>query len=248
MGVAPGLMGRPAAEGAPSAAFFGRQPGVPALAPNENEVKQMARCVIVSAGSLEAGLRRLLQPGDVVIACDAGYCGCEKLGVRPDIILGDFDSAPRPDQPDVVVLPHVKDDTDTHYAARLAAEKGFSSVLLLGALGGRRIEHTLANLSTGLWLARQGIDAVLADENSRITYVRPGTPRRYRKGEYLYLSVVPAEGRAGGVCIRGAFYPLENAVLTSEYPLGVSNEFVQPEIEVSCQTGFLLVIETLADE
>lgn len=207
----------------------------------------MNRCVIVAAGSLTPAVRPMLQPTDVVIACDAGYRSCETLGVRPDMILGDFDSAPRPDWQDAVVLPHVKDDTDTHYAARLAVEKGFSTVLLLGALGGRRVEHTLANLSTGLWLARQGVDVTLADENSRITYVCPGVPRSYRKGEYLYLSVFPAEGRAEGVCIRGAFYPLEDAVLTSDFPLGVSNEFVRPEIEIACRTGYLLVIETLAD-
>ena len=70
------------------------------------------------------------------------------------IIVGDFDSAPCPQQnaDDIVVLPHVKDDTDTEYAAKLAAQKGFDEVLLLGALGGKRVEHTLANLCTGLGL------------------------------------------------------------------------------------------------
>ncbi len=207
----------------------------------------MSRCVIISAGSIHPAVKQLLRPDDTVIACDAGYQNCQRLGVRPDIILGDFDSAPQPDRSDLVVLPHVKDDTDTHYAARLALEKGFRQVLFLGALGGRRIEHTLANLSTGLWLAKQGIDVVLADENSWITYVRPGEVKRYERGEYLYFSVFPMEGSADGVCIKGAFYPLQNARLTAEFPLGVSNEFTDDAIEVSTQHGALLIVQTVAD-
>lgn len=207
----------------------------------------MARCVIVSAGSAAPADKAFLQPGDTVIACDAGYRNCALLGVRPEIVLGDFDSAPRPAWPNVVVLPHVKDDTDTHYAARLAVERGFQEVLMLGALGGRRIEHTLANLSTGLWLTKQGVNVTIADASSRITYVRPGQARRYLREGYQYFSVFPAEGAAAGVCIRGAFYPLSDAVLTAEFPLGVSNEFASEEIEITSLSGILLVIETRAD-
>ena len=102
------------------------------------------RCVILSACPVSPELKRLLRPDDFIIACDAGYRNCAPLGRKPNIILGDFDTAPCPVQQndDIIVLPHVKDDTDTEYAAKLASEKGFTEVLLLGALGGRRIEHT----------------------------------------------------------------------------------------------------------
>ena len=115
------------------------------------------RCVILSACPVSPELKRLLRPDDFIIACDAGYRNCAPLGCKPNIILGDFDTAPCPVQQndDIIVLPHVKDDTDTEYAARLASEKGFTEVLLLGALGGRRIEHTLSNLATGLGLAER---------------------------------------------------------------------------------------------
>ena len=97
----------------------------------------MSRCVILSACPVQPELKRLLRSDDFIIACDAGYRNCERLGCKPDIIVGDFDSAPCPQQnaDDIVVLPHVKDDTDTEYAAKLAAQKGFDEVLLLGALG-----------------------------------------------------------------------------------------------------------------
>ena len=59
-----------------------------------------------------------------------------------------------PETGHTIVLPHVKDDTDTHYAARWLLQQGAKSVTMLGALGGARMEHTLANLATGLYLAR----------------------------------------------------------------------------------------------
>ena len=107
----------------------------------------MSRCVIISACPVSASLASALRPGDTIIACDAGYRNCGPLHCRPDIIVGDFDTAPCPAQEgdDTIILPHVKDDTDTEYAAKLASEKGFDEALLLGVLGGRRLEHTLAN-------------------------------------------------------------------------------------------------------
>ena len=159
----------------------------------------MSRCVIISACPVSASLASALRPGDTIIACDAGYRNCAPLRCRPDIIVGDFDTAPCPAQEgdDTIILPHVKDDTDTEYAAKLASEKGFDEALLLGVLGGRRLEHTLANLCTGLGLEQRGVRATLLDERSRITFVMPGETRRYPRKEYFYLSVFPMEGRGG---------------------------------------------------
>lgn len=211
----------------------------------------MSRCVILSACPVQPEFKRLLRSDDFIIACDAGYRNCERLGCKPDIIVGDFDSAPCPQQDtnDIVVLPHVKDDTDTEYAAKLAAQKGFDEVLLLGALGGKRVEHTLANLCTGLGLEQRGVRTTLLDERSRITYVMPGETRRYPKGEYFYLSVFPMEGRAEGVSERGSFYELTDAVLTAGYPLGVSNEYADGSdcITISTRKGALVVVETVPD-
>ena len=170
----------------------------------------MSRCVILSACPVQPEFKRLLRSDDFIIACDAGYRNCERLGCKPDIIVGDFDSAPCPQQnaDDIVVLPHVKDDTDTEYAAKLAAQKGFDEVLLLGALGGKRVEHTLANLCTGLGLEQRGIRAALQDERSRITFVLPGESRRYPKEEFFYFSAFPMEGRAAMMNMSPGLRPL----------------------------------------
>ena len=211
----------------------------------------MSRCVIISACPVSASLASALRPGDTIIACDAGYRNCGPLHCRPDIIVGDFDTAPCPAQEgdDTIILPHVKDDTDTEYAAKLASEKGFSEVLLLGALGGKRLEHTLSNRCTGLGLEERGVRATLQNERSRITFVRPGEERCYPKEEFFYFSVFPMEGRAEGVCEGGSYYELTDAALTAGYPLGVSNEYAEGSdcITVSTRKGTLVVVETVAD-
>lgn len=211
----------------------------------------MSRCVILSACPVSPELAKLLRPDDFIIACDAGYRNCTPLGCKPNIIVGDFDTAPCPEHQDddIVVLPHVKDDTDTEYAAKLVSQKGFTEVLLLGALGGRRLEHTLANLCTGLGLEQRGVRVTIQDERSRVSYVLPSETRSYPREDYFFFSVFPLEGKAEGVCESGSFYELTDAILTATYPLGVSNEYAEGSdcITVSTRTGALVVVETLAD-
>ena len=82
------------------------------------------RAVILSAVPVTPALSAYLQPGDTVVACDAGYRNAAVLGIQPDLIVGDFDSAPKPETTgDMIILPHVKDDTDTHYAAKFVSRQ-----------------------------------------------------------------------------------------------------------------------------
>ena len=81
--------------------------------------------------------------------------------------------SPKPST-ETIVLPHVKDDTDTQYAAHWLLEHGYDEITLLGALGGARLEHTLANLATGLYLAKNGVNVLLANERSELRYLVPG--------------------------------------------------------------------------
>ena len=209
----------------------------------------MARCVILSACPVSPALAGLLREDDFIIACDAGYRNCAPLGRRPNIIVGDFDTAPCPEQQDddIIVLPHVKDDTDTQYAAHWLLEHGYDEITLLGALGGARLEHTLANLATGLYLAKNGVNVLLANERSELRYLVPGRELILQRRDWKYLSLFPMERRLTGVSIRGAFYPLENAVLTADYPLGVSNEFIADTAQLQCSGGCGLVVLTRDD-
>lgn len=215
------------------------QPNMPAA-----PAAPCTRAAVLSAVPVAPELRRYLAPGDFIVACDAGYRNAQRLGVPIDLLVGDFDSAPMP-QPlpeGTIMLPHVKDDTDTHYAARWLLEHGCRDVVFLGALGGARLEHTLANLNTALFLAKAGVRVTLANERSELHILCPGIPMTLEKGGWTYLSLFPLDGELAGVCESGVFYPLENAVLRPDYPLGVSNEFTAPTATLSCVRGYGLVV------
>lgn len=207
------------------------------------------RAVVFSAVPIEAEMASYLQPGDFIVACDAGYRNAAKLGVRPDLIVGDFDSAPQP-QTDrqTIVLPHVKDDTDTQFAAKWLIEHAFDEVVLLGALGGARVEHMFANVSTGLYLAMHGVQVVLADARSEMHYLLPEQPLHLARKDWMYLSVFALGAPMTGVTMEGVYYPLREATLSElDYPLGTSNEFTGPEAHLQCRTGHGLVVLTRAD-
>lgn len=207
------------------------------------------RAVVFSAVPVESDMAAYVQPGDFIVACDAGYRNAAKLGVRPDLIVGDFDSAPQPETDrETIVLPHVKDDTDTQFAARWLVEHGYEEVTLLGALGGARIEHMFANVSTGLFLAMHGIKTILADARSEMHYLLPGKELILERKDWMYLSVFSLGAPMTGVTLQGVYYPLENATLSElDYPLGTSNEFVEPVAHLQCAGGHGLVVLTRAD-
>ena len=204
---------------------------------------EKTRCVIVSGGDFSPV--QGLKPGeDYVIACDRGYTYCERLGLRPDLLITDYDSYSGPTDPAVPVNPFAseKDDTDTMLAVRCALERGFSEVLLCCALGGR-LDHLLANLQSLVFARKHGMRASLYSEDTEITALMNETlllPRR----EGRSLSVFAADGPCRGVCIRGAKSPLENAEISCEYQYGVSNEvLVGQKAMVIVDEGKLLLIK-----
>ena len=93
----------------------------------------MARCVIIGGAEIAdyGRARGMLRGDDFFICCDGGLNHAEGLGIRPDLIVGDFDSHERPDtDTETIVLPREKDDTDTVYAAREAVRRGFGVLRL----------------------------------------------------------------------------------------------------------------------
>lgn len=208
----------------------------------------MRRFVILSACPVSPALARYLRPDDLLIACDAGWQNAAALGRTPDLVVGDFDSAPPPSCGEVLRLPTAKDDTDTHYAARIAAGRGAEEVLMLGALGGARLEHTLANLATALWLQKQGAQVLLADERTEVRILLGGQSLTLARAGWGYFSLLPLEGAASGVTLAGARFPLTEATLTPDRPLGVSNEFAADEACIRLKSGSLAVLCTLNDQ
>lgn len=215
----------------------------------------MNRCVIIGGAPIENynRIKKYFRSGDYVIACDCGLRHCDPLGIVPDLIVGDFDSFDRPDSDiEIIQLPVEKDDTDTMYAVKEAAARGYKSILLTG-MTGRRIDHTLGNIYMLVKLHELGLEAVIADDYSELSLiagraleksVRNSCTTAEVSGSFPYFSVIAIAGTASGISIRNAKYPLEDAVIEPGFQYGISNE-VLPGMtaEISVKDGMLLVIK-----
>ena len=199
-------------------------------------------CYVVGAMSLTPDLRPYPVQGDYVIAADRGFDSLMAYGVRPDLAVGDFDSlGHRPNHPHVIQLPTEKDDTDMVFALRKGIELGSRRFILLGGVGGR-LEHTLGNLQLLDWLAGQGGQGFLVGEKTAATCIRDGRRIDFPASMSGSLSVLCISGTAEGVDLTGLKYPLEKHTLTSQFPLGLSNQFLGQEATVSVETGSLLLL------
>lgn len=201
----------------------------------------MGVCYLVGAGDFCEKIEK--HEGDLLIAADGGYAALEHTGAVPDLILGDFDSAARPSATAVPCLtfPREKDETDIALALSEGEARGYREFYIFGALGGPRPDHTVANLQLLLSAARRGLSATLVGGGYRLTVLPPATPRVF-SGLAGYLSLFAIGGPVHGLTLTGARYPLENATLTPDVPLGVSNEFLPYEVtRVSHSGGFLLL-------
>lgn len=197
-------------------------------------------CYIVGAGTFY-GPAPTPGAGDLVIAADGGYRALKTLGIRVDMVVGDFDSLEtRPDHPNVIPLPKEKDDTDMLAALRMGLERGYQSFHLYGGTGGR-VDHTLANVQCLSWLSRRGARGFLHGDGWTATAVTDGTAA-FGPEHSGFVSVFCQGERAEGVWLRGLKYPLSDAVLSFDFPLGVSNEFTGVPSSVTVEKGTLLVV------
>lgn len=204
----------------------------------------MRRCVII--GGADIGnydfIHEKISTDDYFIFCDSGLKHQEKLGVTPNLIIGDFDSYEKPQvEIETIVLPCEKDDTDTVFAVKEAVNRGFDDFLLIGAVGGR-LDHTLFNVSILLKLYSIGKTAVIIDDYSDMQIV--GRKTAFVDDSYAFFSLVNITGNAKGITVRNAKYPLKNAEITCDYQYGVSNEPLKGKIaEITVKDGELLLIK-----
>ncbi len=203
----------------------------------------MKRCVVIGAVEIDFPVENYIRETDFVICADKGWQNAAAHGIKPDMIVGDFDSSPKPENidADITVLPVIKDDTDTYYVARYAVEHGFTDVLLRGTIGGRRIEHTIANIQTLLYFAKNRVNATAVTRYSQIMVVYNGRIT-LPDMENKFFSLFSLGDRAEGVSVKGAKYPLDNYTITNFYPIGVSNEFIGENVDISVENGALLLI------
>ncbi|MBQ9932040.1 MAG: thiamine diphosphokinase [Firmicutes bacterium] len=197
-------------------------------------------CYIVGAGVF-TGMPLLPQKDDYIIAADGGYTYIQAYGLKANLLMGDFDSLETlPEDVEILRHPVEKDDTDTMLAVQKGLELGYKTFVIYGGLGGR-LDHTLANLQTLAWLSKQGARGYLVGEGLAITAITNGGMKLGPQNQGV-ISVFCSGETAEGVTLKGLHYPLENATLTSDMPLGVSNEFTGCESLISVEKGTLLVL------
>jgi len=200
----------------------------------------VAVCYIVGAGE-NCGLDFQPEPEDLVIAADGGYEALRQAGIRPHLVIGDFDSlGEAPAQEQVITLPAVKDVTDTWAAIELGKERGYEAFWRYGCTGGR-FGHTLANVQTLAALANEGMQGWMVSREQIVTAIS-GKTLHFGAEQQGFLSLFSHTDRCAGVTVRGMKYPLENAVLHNLFPLGVSNEFLGEEAWLTVEEGIAIVV------
>lgn len=203
----------------------------------------MKRCVIIGGAPIGRydRIRAALSDSDFYIYCDSGLRHREALGREPDLIIGDFDSCEQPEtDTETIVLPTVKDDTDTVYAVKEGLKRGFEDFLLAGVIGGR-LDHTLANVYSLVYLDEKGKNGVIADDFSLMRIVSRSAVKI--APDWRFFSLVNIDGSAHGVTIQGAKYELDDAEIPCGYQYAVSNEpLPDAEAAVSVREGRLLLI------
>lgn len=223
----------------------------------------MKRFIVVSGGSIDDDFAcRIIEEqqraevcedakkGAVLIAADKGMDFFFRKQIQPDCIIGDFDSAEcesltyfrERGNVQIRELCPMKDDTDTESAIRYALKQGAEQITLLGATGSR-LDHVLGNVELlGIGL-KAGVPITIMDEKNRIRMIDRGIILKKSEQYGTYVSLLPYTKIVEHLTLRGFKYPLTDATLTGFCSLGVSNEIVEEEAEITFDGGILLVVE-----
>ncbi len=198
-------------------------------------------CYIIGAGDIgEVSVKA--DEKDFIICADGGYRYRELLGRECDCVVGDFDSfGSVPETENKIVAPCEKDETDMMLAVDFGYSKGYRDFVLYGALGGQRSDHSVANIQLLHYIASKGAKGtiVYGDEVFSAFKNDALSLESDLKG---YISVFSLSDESRGVTIKNLKYTLENAILHSNNPVGVSNEFIGEKAVIEVKDGALLVV------
>lgn len=206
--------------------------------------------LIVTGGTIdEKFLKKHLSENkfDKLIAVDKGLEILSKLQIRPNYIIGDFDSVNRKvlkqyenKNIPITYLKPEKDFTDTHMALKLAIQIGSTSITIIGAIG-TRLDHSLANIHVLKEALDNCIQAKIVNENNQIMLINKETVIK-KNGNFKYVSIIPLTSKVTGVTLRGFKYLLENATLNIGESIGVSNEQIENDATIEIKEGIAILI------
>jgi len=171
--------------------------------------------------------------GDIYIAADSGIKTAKKLNIKPDVLIGDFDSFDLSDLSELIELklednnikiikyPEEKDDTDLMLAVKYSLELNYKNIIIIGGLDGRT-DHTIANIFYLKYIKNHGASGYITNGYNKISYLKNSSVKIYKN--HKYISVIPVSSEINGVILRNFKYSLENATVKSEEPFTVCNE------------------------
>ena len=206
--------------------------------------------VVVADGDPAPEDADVAKRADLLIAADGGARWLEGQGLRPHLVVGDLDSL---DEPAVERLrgsgtrvtrhPAEKDASDTELALEAAVASGADRIVVLGAFGGSRIDHELANVLLLADPAFAGVDVRLQRGRTHLRAVEGPASLTIEVAAGGTVTLLPIRADALGVTTRGLSYGLSDGTLVMGRSRGLSNVVEEEPASVSLRAGSLLVIE-----
>lgn len=198
-----------------------------------------------------AFLAGLLQEDDFLVAVDGGLRHLLAIKKKPHLLIGDLDSV-TPEQlqalssggVEIQRFPVEKDETDLELALLETTRRGYKTIILVGALGGR-IDQMLANLYLLMLPQLHGLKVRIIDGYQEIFLIRHNAQVDGQVGDII--SLLPFKGNAEGVSTTGLEYPLSNETLLLEHSRGISNRMVEPYALITLTKGCLLCVHSWTD-
>ena len=213
----------------------------------------MHRTVIFANGDLPDihKVRMILRDDDFIICADGGTRHASALNLRPDLVIGDLDSADQADlqrlQNDGVpieLFPGDKDETDLELAIKHAIGLEPKTIIIVGALGGR-LDQTLANIALLSDERLSGFDVSLDDGVEEVFFCRDQAQVNGRSGDIL--SLLPWGSPVHGIRTQGLKWELANETLHPEKTRGISNQMLSDLASIEIGSGLLLVVHHRKD-
>lgn len=202
------------------------------------------RAVIIGNGEIKDYdfIAGKLRKGDYIICADGGYRHAVKLGIKPDVLIGDMDSiGDESYDGEIINLPVRKDFTDSEVCVKYVLLKDFDEILMLGFIG-TRLDHTITNLMLLKQIAESGKKGKIIDEHNEIYFALEENIIYGKKGDLL--SLIPFGGDLNGITVSGLDYPLENETLIFGESRGVSNVMTSGKCTVNIGGGSGLIIKS----
>jgi len=200
------------------------------------------KCVIICDGELSSkeAISKELTDSGLLIAADGGALALAEMNITPDVIIGDFDSyQPTGNEQAVVIEDPDQETNDLEKSLNYAKRKSANHAVVFGATG-KRLDHTLKNLSVLLQFHPKFNHIVFKDRYSTMEIVLSPFKRNFQPG--TSISLFPLSGTVEGITTKGLKFPLTKGTLKNGFQDGSSNQTVKKEVEIEFKKGDLLLL------